>query len=154
MDPFSLPHNPFADEKIQIIPIKDARTCEDAQDWEKLAQSLEGEIKTRAILDERQEGGVIPHKIDHSFVWGELREEARNILVFGRSFGQSDSFQRFLEKLIAWSQRLLVTEEDEVQTAPIEEETKDLSIREESDTEVKIFLGQAANAGAVGKGKK
>ncbi|RYP75497.1 hypothetical protein DL771_002382 [Monosporascus sp. 5C6A] len=174
---FSLPHNPLAEEKIEAIATKDARACEDAQDCEKLAQSLEDEIRTRAILDERQEGGVIPQKIDRkdirvqlegmslefgyaiaamlvsvrrarhirqvtmdSFVWGELCEEACNILVFGRSLGQSDSFQAFLERLIAWSQRLLVAEEDQVQKARLEEETKDFPVQEESDTDIKIIL--------------
>ncbi|RYP10694.1 hypothetical protein DL764_000484 [Monosporascus ibericus] len=125
--PFSLPHDPLAEETIQAISPEDARTCEDAQDCEKLAQN--------------------------SFVWGELCEEACNTLVFGRSLGQSDSFQTFLKKLIVRSQRLLVTEEDKVQKAPCEE-TKDLPIQEESDTDIKVILGQAANAEAAEKGKK
>ncbi|RYP64974.1 hypothetical protein DL769_006469 [Monosporascus sp. CRB-8-3] len=176
--PFSLPHNPLAEEKIQAIPTKDVRACEDAQDCEKLAQSLEDEIKTRAILDKRQGGGAISQKIDRkdirlqlegmslesgyaiaamlvsvrrsrhiphitidSFVWGELCEEACNILVFGRSLGQSDSFQAFLERLVAWSQRLLMVQEDEAQKVRLGEGTKDFSIHEVSDADIEIILG-------------
>ncbi|RYP52109.1 hypothetical protein DL768_002659 [Monosporascus sp. mg162] len=105
------------------------------------------------LVSVRRTRRIQPVTID-SFVWGELCEEACNILVFGGSLGQSDSFQAFLEKLIAWSQRLLVTEEAEVPRALLEEETKDSSIREESDTDIKIILGPAANTGAAMEGGK
>ncbi|RYP93853.1 hypothetical protein DL770_000049 [Monosporascus sp. CRB-9-2] len=157
--PFSLPHNPLAEEKIQVIPTKDARACEDAQDCEKLAQCLEDEIKTREILDERQEGGAIPQKVDRKDIRLQLEgmslESSYAIAAMLVSVRRARHTQQaFLEKLIAWSQRLLVAEEDEVQKARLEEETKDFSIQEESDTDNKIILGQAANAGTADKGKK